>query len=286
MRLPALLLAAGIGCHAGASPIASGKHWQLSIDSIACEAAESRITLGTSIRYLGPKGVAEAPVSQLVDGNGKPYPPKTLAWKGGGKDLAAWLSAGGLKNVRQELESAVQLRFELRDAAGALQLEFGDIKAIPLTRAAPKGLCEGLLKPAQIQAPRRPAPAHVDGSKLGFKVYRAAYPCAPGARAPMRSTEAQYPPYLPEQLLVFGRGYLPNLRQVQLPMGRAPAQSYAYTGPEELKAIEDAAQRAAAADFPQFGSAKHYAFNWGAQKAASGNDMYSIGFYAIRPCAK
>src|SRR6185503_19468834 len=93
VRLPALLLAAGLVCHVpawSASAMASGRHWQLSIDSIACDAAESRITLGARIRYLGPKGVVEAPVSQLVDGNGKAYPPRTLVWKGGGKDLAAW----------------------------------------------------------------------------------------------------------------------------------------------------------------------------------------------------
>ena len=282
MSARAFLLAAGLACHLpghGASAVASGRHWQLAVDSIACDAAESRVTLGARIRYLGPKVVVEAPVSQLVDGNGKAFPPRTLVWKGGGKDLAAWLSAGGLRQVKTELASEVQLRFEPRDASGGLSLEFGDIQAIALTPAAPKGFCD-LLKPAQIKAPTRRARA--EGGKLGIKVFRAAYACSPGPR----SIEAQYPPYLPEQLLVFGRGYLPNLRHVQLPMGKAPAQSYAYSGPEELDAIEDAARRAAGADFPQFRSPKYYAFNWGTQKAASGNDMYSIGFYAIRACPK
>jgi hypothetical protein len=286
MSLRALLLIAGLACHLpvqGASPVASGRHWQLSIDSVACEFAESRITLGARIRYLGPRGVVEAPVSRLVDGNGKRVPPRSLVWKGGGKDLAAWLSAGGLRNVQSELASEVQLRFEPRDVAGGLSFEFGDIGAIVLTRSAPKGFCEGLLKPAEIKAPRKPS-TRTAGAAV--KAYRAAYPCQPGAHGSVRSIEAQYPPYLPEHLLVFGRGYLPNLREVQLPMGVAPAQSYAYSGPEELNAIEDAAQRAAAADFPQYRGSRYYAFNWGTQKAASGNDMYSIGFYAIRACPR
>jgi hypothetical protein len=95
---------------------------------------------------------------------------------------------------------------------------------------------------------------------------------------------ADYPPYLPKQLLLFGRGYLPSAREVALPMGRAPAQAYAYSGPDELKALEAAARKAIAADFPQYDKARHFAFNWGVQKARSGNDLYSIGIYELRAC--
>jgi hypothetical protein len=95
---------------------------------------------------------------------------------------------------------------------------------------------------------------------------------------------AEFPPYLPRQLLVFGRGYLPNVREIELPMGRSPAQSYAYAGLDDLKAIEDAARRALGADFPEYRSPKYFAFNWGVQRSQSGNELYSVGVYELRPC--
>ena len=54
-----------------------------------------------------------------------------------------------------------------------------------------------------------------------------------------------------------------------------------YSGLDELNAVEDAARRAISADFPQYAGGAHFAFNWGVQKAASGNEMYSVGIYAI-----
>lgn len=288
----ALLLAAGLACHvtdSDASAVASGRNWQISIDSLVCEAAGALITIGTQIRYLGPGGAVEAPASQLVDGNAKPYVPKSLVWRGGSKQLAAWFSTGGLANLPSGTGGQLQLKFDVRDPSGDLKLEFGDIEAFSLTRrgaSASRRVCESILKPGQIRAPRRARPARIEGAKRGLKAYRAAYPCLPGSRAAWQTTEAPYPPYLPEQLLVFGRGYLPNVRQIELPMGKAAAQSYAYAGPDDLSAVEDAARRAVTADFSAYGSSKHYAFNWGVQKAASGNDLYSIGVYAVRTCAR
>ena len=287
MRLRYLLLmAAGLAgpvAESGAAAVASGRNWQLAVDGIACEG--SLVTISTQIRYLGPGGIVEAPLSQLADGDGKPVPPRSLVWKSGSKQLAAWLSAGGLTTLQPGASAEIQLRFTLPEAAQGLKLEFGDIRAFSLTRAGSKdGFCASLLKPAQIPVPRKARPARVEDTKRALKVYRAAYPCLPAPRAPWRTTEAQYPPYAPEQLLVFGRGYLPNLRLVQLPMGRAAAQSYAYAGADELDAVENAARRAQLADFPEYSGAKHYAFNWGTQKAASGNDIYSIGIYAVQPC--
>jgi hypothetical protein len=118
-----------------------------------------------------------------------------------------------------------------------------------------------------------------------MRVYRAAYPCKPEGSSAPRTIEAQYPPYLPEQLLVFGRGYLPSLRQVELPMGKAAVQTYAYTGRDDLEPFEAFAKRTVLADFPAFG-ARHFAFNWGLQDAAHGNKVYSIGLYAPRACPK
>jgi hypothetical protein len=255
------------------SASASGRHWRLSIDSIECEAAASRIVLGTRIRYLGPKGVVEAPLSQLVDGKGQTYAPKSLVWRGGSKPLAAWLSTGGLRNIQSEYAGEIQWKFEPRGESGELKLEFGDIGAFSV------GSCTKLLKPGQIQAPRV---ARAASPQPAIRVYRGRYPCTAG---PSPTTEAQYPPYLPRQLLVFGHGYLPNTRQIELPMGKAPAQSYAYGGVDNLKAVEDAAQRAIATDFPEFRGG-YFAFNWGAQRAPSGNEVYSVGIYDVRRCPK
>jgi hypothetical protein len=262
---------------------AAGRHWQISIDRIECETAASRVVLGAKIRYLGPRGLVEAPVSQLVDGNGRAYPPKSLAWRSGSKALAAWLSTGGMRNVVAEEAGELQFRFEVAEGTQDLKLEFGDIQAFPLTRAAGAGLCERLLKPGQLPVVRVSGPARPAGPQ-GIRVYRGAYPCQPTSRGALRTTEAQYPPYLPEQLLVLGRGYLPNARQIELPMGKAAAQSYAYTGAEELDAIEAVARHALLEDFPRYAGAGYFAFNWGAQAAASGNRIYSIGLYALRAC--
>jgi hypothetical protein len=129
------------------------------------------------------------------------------------------------------------------------------------------------------------------------RVYRAAYPCRTSQGA-LRTTEAQFPPYLPRQMLVLGRGYLPNARQIELPMGWAPAQTYAYTGLDELDPIEDAARNAIGADFSEYRkmlvavtrvpaySPRYFAFNWGSQRAASGNEAYAIAIYDLRDCAQ
>ena len=73
-------------------------------------------------------------------------------------------------------------------------------------------------------------------------------------------------------------------------MGKAPAQSYFYTGVDELDAVENAARRLIATDFPEYraglAATKHFAFNWGVQKAQSGNDLYSIGIYDVRTCSR
>jgi hypothetical protein len=95
---------------------------------------------------------------------------------------------------------------------------------------------------------------------------------------------AEYPPYLPLQLVVLGRGYLPNARAIELPMGRAPAQAYAYAGLDDLKAIEDAARRALGADFAHYRAPQYFAFNWGVQRSESGNEVYAVGLYELRPC--
>jgi hypothetical protein len=170
----------------------------------------------------------------------------------------------------------IELRFDARGTDGALRLEFGDIPAFAIAR---KGGC---LRTNEIQAPRAASPARVEKSKLDFRVYRAGYPCGPSRR----TIEADHPPYLPKQLLLFGRGFLPNAREVELPMGSAPAQSYAYAGEDNLVAVERAARVTLLGDFPQYVTDKHFAFNWGSQRGASGNELYSIGIYEVRPCPR
>jgi hypothetical protein len=284
--------------HAGAAAVASGRHWRISVDSMQCEpigsVPGSMLTIGMRVNYLGPKGPVEAPVSELVDGEGKQIRPKSLVWKDGAKQLARWLPAGGLANVQTELIGDVQLKFDVRDAVGGLSFAFGDIKAFPLTRKTTTGICASLLKPDQLQAPRMPPrPAGAEAPKL--RIYRESYPCAT-PQGTRRTLEVMQPPYLPRQLLVFGRGHLPNARQVELPMGKAPAQSYFYSGADELDPVENAARRAIAGDFPEYraglvetnstAAKKFFAFNWGVQKSAIGNELYSVGIYEVRPCGR
>jgi hypothetical protein len=52
-------------CHAAccdAAALASGRNWQIALDSLECRVAESLVVIGARIRYLGPKGPVEAPV--------------------------------------------------------------------------------------------------------------------------------------------------------------------------------------------------------------------------------
>lgn len=249
---------------------ASGRHWRISVERAECQG--SALAIGLRIRYLGPKGPVEAPLSYLTDGEGKRHAPRSLVWRAGSKQHAEWLSAGGLSNVQSGDIGEFQLNFDLREAAADVRLEFGDIPAFALTRKRNSG-CEGVLAPAQIRAPRV---ARRAAEKSSTRIYRAAYPCSGG-----RTIEAPHPPYLPRQLLVFGRGHLPNAREVELPMGKAPAQSYAYVGPDELKPLDEATRRAAG-----MVDGRTFLFSWGVQKGASGNDAYSIGIYDLRPCPK
>ena len=268
---------------AAAATDASGRNWAITIGSIECEAAQSQVTLGTRIRYVGPRGPVEAPVSQLTDASGKAHLPRSLVWRSGSRPLAELLSSGGVRNIQSENSAEIQLRFALRDAAGDLQLEFGDIPAFSLSRK--RSGCQGLLKPGQIQAPRIPRRGTAQASKSDIRVYRNAYACV--SQGTVRTMHAEHPPYLPRQLLLFGRGYLPSARQVELPMGKALAQPYAYGGEYELNAIEQTARRVVGQDFPQYAAAaKHYAFNWGPQKSQSGNELFSVGLYDLRACPR
>lgn len=224
------------------------------------------------VEYRGPGGAVEAPVIRLVDGEGRAIVPKSLVWKSGSKLAAQWLAAGGVQNIKPESLGQFELKFALPEGSHDLNLEFGDIRSFAVTR---KGAC---LKPYPIRAPK---PAATDPAKIRFPVHRARYPCVPSA-----TIAADHPPYLPRQLLLFGRGFLPNAREIVLPMGKAPAQAYAYAGPDDLAAVENAARRALLADFPEYALTRHFAFNWGSQRSASGNEMYSIGIYELRACPK
>ncbi len=271
MRLGFLVLAM-LAANAAQAAEASGRNWRISIEILECRPL---LVAGTRVRYLGPSGPVEAPLTRLVDGSGKRTLPKSVAWKPGSRPLAEWLSAGGLRNLKPEALGEVELKFDPAEATGVLSLEFGDIPAFAVTGS---GKC---LRSDQLRAPR--APARRDAKPgADFPVHRARYACTPS-----RTIAAQYPPYLPRQLLLFGRGYLPSAREIELPMGTAPAQPYLYSGLDQLDAVEQAARRALAADFPHYAAAsKYFAFNWGSQKSASGNEVYSIGIYELRPCPK
>ena len=292
-RALGFLLTAILICHAadsGAAAVAAGRNWRISLDKVQCEDAGSLLVIGTRVHYLGPKGPVEAPVSELVDGEGRQVRPRSMVWKDGSKQLAQWLPSGGLANVQTEYIGDVQLKFDVRGVTGETKFAFGDIRTFPLTRKgapASRGICESLLKPGEIQAPKASRAAGNEPLKL--RVFREAYPCLPPQGA-LRVIETDHPPYVPRQLLLFGRGYLPNARQVELPMGKAPAQTYFYVGVDELDAVENAARRLVAADFPEYraglAATKHFAFNWGVQKAQSGNALYSIGIYDVRPCPR
>jgi len=255
-----------------AAVTASGRNWRMVIDSLACEPGPV-VVVGARLQYRGPQGPVEAPLVRLADDKGTRYAAKSLLWKRGDKAIAAWLVGGGLANLKAQEVGELQFRFPAQGAGGTLSLEFGDIAAFALTR---KGAC---LSTNEVRAPRAVRAA---GKASKFAVHRARYPCLPSG-----TVAAEYPPYLPRQLLLFGRGYLPSAREIALPMGVAPAQPYAFAGADDLAAVDDAARRALAADFPDYPIGdKYFAFNWGVQKAQSGNEAYSIGIYELRPCAK
>ena len=256
---------------------ASGRNWRIDIDSLSCQA--SLVTIEMRIRYLGPKGPVESPVSRVVDRDGKPYLPRSLVWLRGDKQHAEWLARGGLTNVQSEEIGKFQLKFETGAASGELKLEFGDIRAFGLTASGRSG-CTGLLKLDQLTTPRVSRAA---ASKQSIRFYRRAYPCMTPSGV-LQTIEAPYPPYLPRQLLVFGRGYLPSTREIELPMGRAPAQSYAYAGSDDMKVVENAARSSMASDFPGLLKVGSFAFDWGLQLGATGNEIWSIGIYDARPC--
>lgn len=280
MRFVLLLVTAALSCGAQAANTASGRNWRLTIGSLECQGA--LLVLGTRIRYLGPKGPVESPVIRLVDAMGTRFVPRSLVWKhAGSREIADWLSRGGLANLQEEELGEVQLKFEPREAAGELKLEFGDIDAFALTRKGANGTCASLIRTDDLQAPR--AKRSSKEGTVSLRFYRRAYPCVSPSKSPV-TVEAQYPPYLPKQLLVLGHGYLPNAREIALPMGMAPARSYAFTGADDMKGVEEAARRAVAADFAQLAKSGSFAFDWGLQRSASGNQLYSVGLYELRAC--
>jgi hypothetical protein len=236
----------------------AGKHWRVSADSVQCR--EGLLAIELRVRYLGPAGAVEAPVVQMDGGRVRPT---SVSWRRGSKMLAEWLSAGGLRNIQPGELGEVEVKFN----AGGASFEFGDAPAARLDA-----------KKCRLNPRPSPAKAKAAGQ---LTVHRARYPCTPS-----RSIAAEYPPYLPKQLLLFGRGYLPNAREVELPMGRAPAQSYAYSGNDDITAIEMAARKAIAVDFPQYDKARYFAFNWGVQRSQTGNEVQSIGIYELRACPK
>jgi hypothetical protein len=271
--VPILLL---LPATAGAATTASGRHWALAIERLECDA--SLLTLTGRIRYRGPEVPVEAPVNRLVDGSGRAFLPKSLVWRDGSREIAQWLPRGGVQIVPSGAAAGIQLKYEVPGARGDLRLEFGDVPAFALTGK------NGCLDASRIKAPK--APRTRRGKPPELRIYRARYPCL--SAAGIDTVEAEYPPHLPRQLLVFGRGYLPNARQVELPMGAAPAQSYAYSGLDTLDAVDAAAAGAIAADFSAYASGpkalRSFAFNWGVQKTASGNEAYAIGLYELRRC--
>ncbi|HZQ74641.1 MAG TPA: hypothetical protein VFB08_17120 [Burkholderiales bacterium] len=285
----AMLLAGG--AHAASS--ASSRHWEVGVRGFECDGVESRLGIELEIAYLGPKGPVEAPALALVDGKGATYRPAGLVRRGGGEALAELLVAGGIRNIQSKGDARIEARFEPRGATGEILLKFADIPAFALTRnraSAVQSLCAVLLPPARIRGPR-PAP-RAAGRRADARVYRASYPCLAGRV--LRSVEAEYPPEVPRQMILLGRGYLPAVTEVDLPVGKALAQAYSYAGPSDLASVEKAAKEAIAADFPRYAAGlvsadgarpkPYFAFNWGLQKAPSGNLLESIGIYALGAC--
>ena len=279
LLLPALMISAP----AGAAALASGRNWQIAIDRVACEGA-SILVVGIRASYLGSKGLVEAPVARLVDAKGTRLAPKGLVWKSGSHENARWLASGGVADIRSGEIGQFELRFDVQSASGELKLEYGDIGAFAITRKDRTSGCDSLLRTDRIQAPRKSRGA--PGGPARGRVYRSAYPCQM-PQGGVRTMESLFPPYAARQLLLLGRGYLPNARTIDLPTGRAPAQGYAYSGADDPKPVEASALRALAADFSEYAKGlgtKYFAYNWGLQDAASGNKFYSIGIYDVRAC--
>lgn len=286
-----LLVVLALAWTTGHARTATGRHWQGTVEALACAADPVRVTVDLRLRHAGAAGLAEVPVVQLVDAQGRIHLPRALAWSSGSKALAAWLTAGGVRQVPAGEEARLQWRFDVPDDAAGLRLEVGDAPALEVTAARAGGLCARILKPQDLKAEASARPPLPPKPDPALRIHRLAYPCLPAKGGPVRKIDAQFPPYLPEQLIVLGRGFVPNARVIDLPMGKAPARGYPYAGPDDIGGYEDAARRAIAADFPKARAqmlpddkARLFAFNWGQQSSASGNPLYAIGLYALRPC--
>ena len=85
--------------------------------------------------------------------------------------------------------------------------------------------------------------------------------------------------------IVLGRGYLPNARLIELPMGWR-RRSRTHAGVDDLKFIEDAR---AARSPPTFCSTAHRDISpstGACQRSQSGNEILAVGVYDLRPCLK
>ena len=166
MRRQAIGFLVAIGCaaDAGAAATASGRNWRLAIESLECEGARRA-------RHEDPLPRAER--AGRVAGNpaggreGRQHPPR--AWCGGRRQPADRRLArrgAGWPTCSSEDVGEVQLKFELPEASGALQLRVRRHRGFALTRKGSRTVCEGLLKPERIRTPRQVRPTRAPEGRI------------------------------------------------------------------------------------------------------------------------
>ena len=109
--------------HAASVADASGRNWRIAVQSLQCQ-GNGLLVMGARVHHRGPDGAVEAPTSRssmrratlIVRSEMKP--------------------GGGVEPPGKPVTSASCTRFPVHSASGALELEFGDIRAFTVSRDA------------------------------------------------------------------------------------------------------------------------------------------------------
>ena len=231
-------------------------------------------------------------MSQLVDGKGKRASCRSsLVWK------QRQQAARRLALRRRPEQPAVRGRrrgrsssFDVARGARRRCSSSSATSARLRSRARERRVRTGCSSPTQLQAPRvaRSRPKRA-GRKSDLRVLSQARIPACRRRRRRHRRRRRYPPYLPRQLLVFGRGYLPNARRDRSCRWaqRAGAVLCAMPARTSSRRVRGAPRaRGGARRFPAATrKRRHFAFNWGVQKAArAATSSYSVGLYDLRAC--
>jgi hypothetical protein len=280
---------------------AESANWRLQITNITCSPDVAVLTVELDIRYIGATGPVERPLVSVVDLQGREYVPASVPRQQRADARVLWImyvaNDAVLRFEQGQAFSGCSFVFNLSNDASGLQLHFADIDPFPIVGYRYSGFDEFRAQarnwkthPPQIR-PRNDRPA--DG--LTIPIYVGVYPCQP-ADGSVQVTSGSSPPYLPERVLMWGLGYLPNYRAVKLSRGQCPVRSYMHNNTQTTPS-QDAVRGAVCRDFPEFcsaslvttgdqliGAERHFVYVFGLERGRFQRRLLSLGIYRIRAC--